>query len=284
MTNTKKFLYFGTPETSSKTLKALLDAGYIPEAVVTNPPAPAGRGRHLVDSPTALLANEHNIKVLTPSKITPEVIEELSHFHAEYAIVVAYGKILPQALIDLFPLKVFNIHYSLLPLYRGASPVESALLHNEKETGISIQEMVFEMDAGDCLSQLTVDIEESETTTSLRERLIPLGAQELIRLLPAIETSSYTKKPQDTSKVSFAKKIMKSEGQLDLSGDQLLNWCKYRAFYESPGTFFMTEKDGKPLRVKIVSATFSNGTFTPDRVIPESKNETFYKDFLKTIS
>jgi len=265
-----KFVYFGTPYVARDTLAILLARGFRPEVVVTSPDAPRGRGLTLTPSETRVLAEENGITVLTPEKLTPEVIAEIAAYGCTAGICVAYGKILPQALIDAFPQGILNIHYSLLPKYRGASPVEGALLAGETATGVSIQKMVFKLDAGDLIAQKEVAIEPIETTRELRPRLVTIGAELLADILPDFFEGRLAAAPQDESAATHSGKIDKSEGELDLAGDQQLNWNKYRAYAEGPGTYFF--KDGK--RIKIKTAEYKNGRFTPLRVVPEGKNET----------
>lgn len=273
------FAYFGTPYVARDTLRILVARGFVPKVVVTSPDAPRGRGMQLTPCETKEWALTHELLVLTPEKVTPEFIEMMQAQECEYAIVVAYGKILPQALIDVFPKGVLNIHYSLLPAYRGASPVETALLHGDTVTGVTIQQMVYKLDAGDVLAQKEVSILPTETTRELRPRLITEGAELLADLLPAFEQGSVIPVPQDEAKATHSKKIEKAEGELDLTGDPVTNWNKYRAYAESPGTYFFTERSGKRMRVKIVTATFEGGRFLPDRIIPEGKKETSYASF-----
>ena len=269
----KPFVYFGTPYVARDTLAALLEAGWKPSVVITNPDAPRGRGLVMTPSETRALALEKSIPVLTPAQIDGAAIAEIKKFGCEYAIVVAYGKLLPQALIDAFPLGIINVHYSLLPKYRGASPVESALLNGDSETGVAIQKMVLKMDAGDILAMQKVTIGPAETSKELKPRLIEVGAKLLADTLPSFEAGTLTPVPQDESQVTRAKKIDKADGELDLTGDSMANWNKYRAYAEWPGTYFF--KDAK--RIKIVSAHFENGKFIPLRIVPEGKTEIDYK-------
>lgn len=277
----KPFVYFGTPYVSRDTLEALFAAGFIPSLVVTSPDAPKGRGQELQPSETKEWALAHELPVFTPEKFAPDAIEKIRAVGAEYGIVVAYGKILPKPLIDIFPLGLINIHYSLLPKYRGASPVESVLLNEETVTGVAIQQMVHELDAGDILASEEVPIVETETTRELRPRLIAIGAQLLVDILPEFEAGALTPVPQNHAEATKCGKIAKEDGLLDLAGDSRKNWNKYRAYAESPGTYFFVEKNGKQMRVKIKTARFENGTFTPERIVPEGKKETLYSDFIK---
>ncbi|HWH16566.1 MAG TPA: methionyl-tRNA formyltransferase [Candidatus Paceibacterota bacterium] len=276
----KPFLYFGTPYVARDTLAYLVEHGYRPLAVVTSPDAPRGRGLTLTPSETKAYAETERIPVLTPERLTDEVIEELCAYGAAYAIVVAYGKILPEKLIESFPQGVLNIHYSLLPKYRGASPVEEALKQGDTVTGVSIQQMVYELDAGDVLAVRETPIAPSETARELRPRLVALGAELLVETLPSFESGTASRIPQDHAAATFSKKIRKEMGEIDLSGDAADAWNRYRAYAESPGTYTFLTKDGKRLRVKIRTAAFEDGSFVPLRVVPEGKSETDFASLL----
>lgn len=279
-TSPKPFAFFGTPYVARDTLSYLAAQGYIPEVVVSSPDARRGRGLTLTPSETKAWAEECELKVLTPETIDAKFIEQIKSYGCAYAIVVAYGKILPQALIDAFPLGILNIHYSLLPKYRGASPVEGSLLNGETETGVAIQKMVYALDAGDVLASETTAILPDETTRELRPRLVSLGARLLVDILPAFEAGTLTPAPQDHTKATVTKKIRKEQGALSLKDDSVSNWNRYRAYAESPGTYTFLAKDGKQIRVKIRTATFTDGMFIPVLVIPEGKNETAYSSLV----
>ena len=276
----KSFLFFGTPYVARDTLAFLLSHGYRPEVVITSPDAPKGRGQVLTPCETKVYAEEQGLPVLTPEQVNETFIDSLQKYDASYAIVVAYGKILPQKLIDAFPLGILNIHYSLLPQYRGASPVETALLSDDTETGVSIQQMVYALDAGDVLAHTSLSIEPEETTRELRPRLIALGSELLVTTLPAFEAGTLTRMPQDHTQATHTRKIPKEAGALSLTDDARSNWNKYRAYAESPGTYFFMKKEDARIRVKIRTATYTPGTFTPLRVVPEGKNETDYTALL----
>ncbi len=274
--STPRFVFFGTPYVARDTLDALVIAGYVPALVVTSPDARQGRGMHYTPSPTKAWAIEHDIPLMNPDAITKEVVANISEYGGEYAIVVAYGKILPQMLIHAFPKGILNIHYSLLPKYRGASPVETALLAGETMTGVSIQKMVKQLDAGDVMATREVPIGIEETTRELRPRLIQEGADLLVQSLPSFIAGTAVFTPQDASKATRCGKIAKEEGELDFPGNDTVNWNKYRAFAESPGTYFYMMKEGKKFRVKIKSATYHHARFLPFRVVPEGKKEMDY--------
>ncbi|MFZ3044180.1 MAG: methionyl-tRNA formyltransferase [Minisyncoccia bacterium] len=267
------FIYFGTPKVASDTLAFLIEHGFVPALVVTSPDAPKGRGLTLTPSPTKELALAHNIPLLTPETLDDAAIAAIAAYSTDYAICVAYGKIFPEALITAFPKGVLNVHYSLLPKYRGATPLETALLAGESETGVTIQKMVKELDAGDILAQEATPIGVAETARELRPRLIELGARLLTNTLPQFEQDDITPTPQDASLATRAYKLKKEDGLLTLDAPAEENWNKYRAYADSIGTYFF--ENGK--RMKITAASFKNGKFTIERVIPEGKNEMSYR-------
>jgi methionyl-tRNA formyltransferase len=268
-----KFAYFGTPYVARDTLSLLVDAGYQPEVVITSPDAPRGRGQQLAPCETKVWALGHGIPVLSPVVLDDAFRAELATYGCDYGITVAYGKIIPQAVLDQFPLGMLNVHYSLLPKYRGASPVETALWNGDEVTGVSIQRMVFKLDAGNILAQKMMAIETEDTTLTLRPRLIQEGAELLIQTLPGFLDGRITPVPQDEALATHTPKIKKEQGQLSLSGDPLLNWRTYRALRESPGTYFFAQKDGQKMRVKIVDAMLRGGSFDIRRIILEGKKE-----------
>lgn len=267
------FIYFGTPTVASETLAALINNGTVPSLVVTSPDAPRGRGLVLTPSPTKSLALSHGLKVITPATLDEQTLEEIKSYGCTYAIVVAYGKIFPESYIRAFPQGVINVHYSLLPKYRGATPLETALLKGESETGVTVQKMAKEMDAGDIIAQASTPIGESETARELRPRLIHMGTELLLASLPGYLNGEIKPSAQDASQATRAYKIKKEDGLLDLSAPALDNWYKYRAYADSIGTYFF--ENGK--RYKITQASLKNEKFIIERVIPEGKTETTYQ-------
>ncbi len=276
-----KFVFFGTPATASKTLELLRERGITPTLIVTNPDAPKGRGLSTAVCSAGVWARTNSIHTLTPQKLDADAIAEIKSYNCDFAVVVAYGKIFPAELISLFPHGVVNIHYSLLPNYRGASPVETALLHGDTSTGVSIQKMVSALDAGDVLATRTVAIDPLETMHELRPRLIAAGVEVLIEVLPCIALGNCVGTAQKEDNATYAPKIKKQDGQLTLTDDAHTNWNTYRAYVESPGTFFFATRGEKCIRVKIVTATFNDGAFLPTRVIPEGKKEQSYDELVR---
>jgi methionyl-tRNA formyltransferase len=266
------FAYFGTPKIASDTLARLIEQGFVPSLVITSPDAPRGRGLALTPSETKTLARAHKIPVMTPEKLDAQTIADIAAFGCDYAVCVAYGKVFPEALINAFSKGVLNVHYSLLPKYRGATPLETALLMGETETGVTVQKMVKELDAGDIVAQEAVTIGETETARELRPRLVELGAELLAEVLPDYLSGSLTPRAQDHALATRAGKIKKEDGLLALDAPAKDNWNKYRAYADSIGTYFFEK--GK--RMKITSASLKDGKFVVERVIPEGKREVAY--------
>lgn len=263
------FVFFGTPYVASDTLEILFAHGFVPTVIVTSPDRPSGRGMKMTATPVKEWAIAHNIPILTPEKLDSEFYSSLSPFACSLAIVVAYGKILPKDFIESFSLGVLNIHYSLLPHYRGASPVESALLHGDTETGVTIQRMVYELDAGDIVRMDSVSILPDDNTTSLRARLIRIGADILAETLPDYVAGKIVPVEQDHAQATKCGKMKKEDGDITNETSDQIKWNKYRAYYEWPRTYFF--KDSK--RVIISEASFENNSFVIKKVIPEGKKE-----------
>jgi methionyl-tRNA formyltransferase len=284
MYSTPSFIFFGTPDVASETLEILKGYGYIPQLIVTAPDRPVGRHFVMTPPPTKTWAIENNIPYIQPEKITPEIIESLPI--TDLYIVVAYGKILPQVLIDRPSLATLNIHYSLLPRWRGASPVEAAILHGDYETGVSIQKMVFKLDAGPVIAEQKLVIDSNDTIQTLRGKLIPMGAKLLTEeILTQLHQSQNTPRPplkegepQDESLATHCGKIKKEDALITLQDNPQILWNKYRAYHGWPCIYFL-DTEGK--RVKITHARFDKGQFIPELVIPEGKKELPWTEYRK---
>lgn len=278
------YIYFGTPDVASKTLQVMKDRGYLPNLIITSPDKRSGRGLEIHDTPVAIWSKKNNIKCLKPEKITNEFIETLQPYFAKensLSIVVAYGKILPEDLIIKPKLGTINIHYSLLPKWRGASPLESTLMNGDEVTGVSIQQMAYKLDSGPILATEELEVSINDSKDEIRNELINLGANCLCDLLPVLETRKTTPKNQDDKLATFCKKIKKEDGEIDINDDPKKNWNKYRALYGWPGVFFFIKKKNINIRIKISKAEYENNSFIIKRVIPEGKKEMSYDEFLR---
>lgn len=270
--NKLNFVFFGTPDVASKTLEILKQSGFLPTLIITAPDRPAGRKLIMTPPPVKTFAIKNNIPYIQPEKITDEFISSLPEVALN--IVIAYGKILKETLIKKPRLGSINIHYSLLPKYRGASPLESALLNGDATTGIAIQQMEYKMDSGPILTQVEVPINATDTIIEMREKLITLGAYTLAEILPKIFNEEIKSIPQDESKATFCKKIKKEDGLVDLEKDNPETiYNKFRAYKIWPRIYFF--KNNK--RIIITDAVLEEGKFIIKKIIPEGGKEQEYK-------
>ena len=263
------FAFWGTPDVASETLEILKQSGFLPSLIITSPDARSGRKMLLTPPPVKTWAIENNIPYVQPEKLTEVDLRK----DFDLFIVVAYGKIMPKGILELPKFGSINIHYSLLPKYRGASPVESAILNGDKYTGITIQQMEYKMDSGPILAQEQVEIEPTEKAPDLRKRLIKIGGDLLVKTLPELIEEKIKAIPQDETKATHCAKIKKEDGLIDLNADAVKNYNKFRAYAHWPRTFFF--KDGK--RIIITEARLENGSFVIEKIIPEGGKEMDYK-------
>ena len=276
MSKKLNFVFWGTPEVASETLEILKQAGLWPALIVTSPDAKKGRGWRLQASPVALFAEKNNIPCFKPEKLDEEFTLKLSIFNFQLFIVVAYGKIIPENLLNKPKFGSINVHYSLLPKYRGASPVESAILNGETETGVTIQQMEFKMDSGPIIAQEKTNISENEKTPDLRRRLIKIGGKLLIKTLPRLINKKIKMATQNENEATYCKKIKKEDGLVNLeteSPNVLYN--KFRAYAFWPRIFFF--KNNK--RIIITKARLEDDKFIIEKIIPENGKETDYKKY-----
>jgi methionyl-tRNA formyltransferase len=300
MNKTLNFIFWGTPDVASETLEILKKNGYMPSLIITSPDKPQGRKMLLTPPPVKLWAMENNVPYLQPEKLMKEELWDVlrtlgrsdgdgqrkfsaENFRGEQNIpelflVVAYGKIIPENIINLPKFGSINVHYSLLPKYRGASPVESAILNGDTETGITIQKMEYKMDTGPIIAQEKVEIEPDEKAPDLRKRLIKIGGELLVKTLKTPSASGHSPfaggEKQDESQATYCKKIKKEDGLIDLNDNGVKNYNKFRAYATWPRTFFF--KDGK--RIIITDAVLENNQFVIKKIIPEGGKEIDYKN------
>ncbi|MCX6753059.1 MAG: methionyl-tRNA formyltransferase [Candidatus Nomurabacteria bacterium] len=294
------FVFFGTPDVASETLEILKQSGFLPCLIVTAPDRPAGRKMILTPPPVKTWAIENNIPFIQPeNKLTnKEIYDALAilgrsdddgqkEFSTEnsrgeqsiidFFIVVAYGKILSEEIINMPKYGSINIHYSLLPKYRGASPVESAILNGDNETGIAIQKMVYKMDAGPIIAMEKVAIDPDEHAIELRKKLIKIGGDLLVNTLPDFINGKINLTEQDETKATNCKKIKKEDGILNEADSEELKYNKFRAYSLWPRTFFFKEDK----RIIVTEAQIEDSKFVIKKVLPEGKKEISYLDFIK---
>lgn len=275
-----KFAFFGTPQLAVEILDELAAAGHVPSLIVTTPDRAQGRGMELRETPIAQWARERGIEVLKPEKLDSDFISKLEARRLTRSIVVAYGKILPQALLDTMPM--YNIHYSLLPRWRGATPVESPILAGDTETGVAIQKIVYELDAGPLVAVEKTQISADETGPELRARLNDIAKKLLVQIFPQLLFGDMKLTEQDKTKATFCGKISKEDGLISLSDDGELNYRKFRAYFGWPGIYTYFERNGKKIRTIIVKAHLDGKRFVIETVKPEGKGEMAYADFVRS--
>ena len=247
-TNPLNIIFAGTPDFAATHLKALIDSSHNVIAVFSQPDRPAGRGNKLTASPVKQLAVEHNIPVYQPATLKTEEIQKIiADLNADIMIVVAYGLILPQAVLDMPKLGCLNVHGSLLPRWRGAAPIQRACWAGDSETGITIMQMDAGLDTGNMLYKLACPIESSDTSATLYEKLAKLGPQALLETLTLITQGKIKPEKQQQSQATYAEKLSKQEAKLDwnLSAKQLERCV--RAFNPWPVSYF--EVNGEPVKV-----------------------------------
>lgn len=231
-----RILFAGTPEFAVPALAALIEAGHQIVMVLTQPDRPAGRGMKLKPSPVKVLAEQHGLTVYQPESLKPaDVQAEIAAVHADVLIVAAYGLIIPTAVLNLFPKGSYNIHGSLLPRWRGAAPIHRAILAGDKETGVTIMQVVPKLDAGAMVSKWATPIRETDTTQSLHDAISCEGAKLMAQAMQTLaEQGHLPAEPQDEALVTYAHKLEKSEAALNwqASAEQLSR--QVRAFNPFP--------------------------------------------------
>lgn len=252
-----RICFMGTSEFAVPALLGLLQLPYDLVAVYTQPPRPAGRGQGIQLSPVHHLANQHQLAVFHPENFkSPESRQQFVDLKIDLAIVAAYGLILPRAILTAVTSDFINIHGSLLPRWRGASPIQAALLAGDPETGITIMRVVPKLDAGDILLQQSLPIQSTDTAQSLHDRLSLLGAEMMTTSIHQLLYQQLSAVPQDEKRVTYAGKLTKEQGRLDWQKPAAVLEREIRAFFPWPGSWF----DWRGERVRVLRAEL--GTFT----------------------
>ncbi|MCW8914353.1 MAG: methionyl-tRNA formyltransferase [Magnetovibrio sp.] len=257
-----RLIFMGTPDFSVPALQGLIHAGHEIAAVYSQPPRKAGRGQKLKPSPVHAFAETQGIEVRTPVSLKDEKTQsEFAALNADAAVVVAYGLILPKAILDAPKLGCFNIHASLLPRWRGAAPIQRAIEAGDTKTGVTIMQMDAGLDTGDMLMMGTLAITPDMNAQVLHDALSAMGGELIVEALKGIEADTITPTPQPDEGVTYAKKIDKSETRIDWSQPAHAVDAQVRAFY--PLAWF--ERNGQ--RIRVGAAKHSDQSGTPGQVI-----------------
>lgn len=272
-----KIVFMGTPQFSVPILEAIIT--HYPNTIVfSKPDKIRGRGRKKSPSPVKEIALKHNLEVHTPTT-KEDLSEEVQKIQPDLIIVVAYAMILPKKITDNYT--CINIHASLLPNYRGASPIHSALLNNDKKTGITLIQMNEKMDEGDILKIEELSIQEDDNLATLEDKLSTISSKLICEYISTLNISKHpillpNKVKQDHDKASYCKKIQKEDLELKLSDTIQTNFAKIRAFSPKPGAFIIQNNQ----RIKVLKANIENEKLVPIIIKPEGKKEMMYKDYL----
>lgn len=290
------FAFLGTDSFSVTVLEELKKAGLLPKLVIAVPDRPSGRGHQISKPESKIWAEQNNISVIQPPKLNADFINELINFPKENGfdewdifIVASYGKIIPNEILEMPRKKTLNIHPSLLPLYRGASPIESAMLDDAKETGVTIILVDEEMDHGPILNQEVVMFNEWDSRPIVEERLAKVGGSLIANSLPLWMNDEIEPQEQNHDGATYTKKISKEDGEIsvsDILSEDLDSatareiFLKIQTFQPWPNVFFFIKHKDKNIRVKITKAAW-NGRLEVLRVIPEGRKEMDFESFKK---
>ena len=293
---TARIIFFGTPAFAAEVLLFLVENKVPIAAVVTQPDRPKGRSLVLTPSPVKLIAQNHlpEIPVFQPEKASdPQFLEHLKQLGADLYVVVAFGQILTQTLLDIPPLGCINVHASLLPKYRGAAPIHRCLLNGDTETGVSIQKMVRKLDAGDVIAESSIPISPDMNFGELEKALCELSKTLLLKVLDLYAKGIPPAVPQDPDQVSFAAKVEPEEGELNWSKSAQELHNLVRAFSPRPGAWCWVWLQGEKKRLKIFrtevaqspskdfTASCASGFLKILEVQPEGKPRMSASDWLR---
>lgn len=282
-----KIIFLGSGEFGLECLNALAQSNHNLDLIVTQPPHQAGRGRKQTPTPVARWADSHSIPFIETDNVNASpAIEKIAAYQPDLIMVIAFGQKIGNELINLPPKGAINVHASLLPKYRGAAPINWAIINGEKQTGISLIALAEKMDAGDILAQAATDIGTDEAAGELHDRLAQIAAPLLIKTLDQIAdgTAVYTR--QDHSKATLAPKLKKSDGFLDFDESADILKRKIQGFWPWPGAsaIYISKKTKKPLRVTIAMAEIVETSHTadlPPGTLDENLNVICGRDALK---
>ena len=265
-----RIIFAGTPDFAARHLAALLDSHHEIIGVYTQPDRPAGRGKKLTASPVKELALEHAIPVFQPENFkSDDAKQELADQNADLMVVVAYGLLLPQAVLDTPKLGCINVHGSILPRWRGAAPIQRSIWAGDAETGVTIMQMDIGLDTGDMLNITTLPIEATDTSASMYNKLAELGPVALVKCLSDIANGTALAEKQNDDKANYAKKLSKEEAKIDWAMDaEVIERC-VRAFNPWPMSHFSV--DDKAIKVWQSRVENYQGSATPGTIIQADK-------------
>lgn len=243
-----KIIFMGTPDFSVGTFEALIEAGHEIVLAVTQPDKPKGRGEKVQYPPVKEAALKRQIPVFQPKRVrAPECIEELRKYDADIMVVIAFGQILPKEILEMTPYGCVNVHASLLPKYRGAAPIQWAVINGERVSGVTTMQMDEGLDTGDMLMKTEIVLDEKETGGSLHDKLAGAGAELCVQTLEALKDGTVVREPQQESTTEYARMLDKGMGRIDWSKDAKSIECLIRGLNPWPSAY--TEWNGKTMKI-----------------------------------
>jgi methionyl-tRNA formyltransferase len=266
-----RIAFLGTPDFAVASLRRLAEAGFEIACVYSQPPAPRGRGHALKPSPAHAFAAEHGLPVRTPASMRdPAEIAAFRALDLDAAVVVAFGQILPAAVIEAPRLGTFNLHGSLLPRWRGAAPIQRAIMAGDAVTGVEVMRLTEGLDEGPVLASETLRIGPLDTAATLHDRMAAAGAELLARTLPLIARGEARETPQASEGVTYAKKIRPKEARIDWTKPGVEVDRKIRGLSPSPGAWFELPSERGPVRVKALLSAFEDADGAPGEVLDQA--------------
>lgn len=282
-TDTLKWIFFGTDEFAVIILDSLKNKGMIPSLIICAPDIPMRRKKGFIPPATKMWAQENKVNIVQPQILDEMFIEAISTDLWDFFVVASYGKIIPQALLNIPRKGTLNVHPSLLPQYRGASPVETAIIDDCKHTGVTIMEMDSKMDHGPIISQVHYTFDSWPTSNKARIQLATIGGDELARIIPMWIHNSLDSVEQNHGKATFTKKFSKDDALIELDGNPYENFRKIQAFSGWNDAYFFIQNNNAKTRVIIKEAQYNNGALEIIRVVPEGKKEMSFEQFRSSI-
>lgn len=281
--HTISYAFFGSDEFSIGVLKELVEHGFTPTIIVSVPDSPQGRKLVMTPTPLKLWAIEHNIPCTTPDDLkSSEFISTYTALNLDLAIVASYGKIIPGNILSIPRSETLNVHPSLLPKWRGSSPIQNTILYDDV-AGVTIMHLDEKMDHGPIILQETVTLEDPDMNpplyTDLRDRLAQIGGRMLAECIEQWIKGEIKETPQVHGDATYSDRIQKKDAEIFLTDNPYTNIRKIRAYSDWPVAYFIIKKDGRDFRVKITEAKITDGKLDTLKVIPEGKNEMDYESF-----
>ncbi len=273
-----KIVFFGSSEFSIPILKALLSSEHSVALVITTPDRKKGRGQKIAPSVVKTFAQEKNLSVLAPEKLSaPSVVETVRQLGPDFLVIASYGKMVPESIFSLPKIAPLNVHPSLLPKHRGASPIQASILEGDQKTGVSIADVTKELDAGDLFAQVETEIGENENAFELSERLAELGSKLVLKTISQFIQNKVSRIKQNPSKESYAKKLDRDSGRIDWKNTASLIHRQVRAYYPWPSAFtFFHGKRLKILKTCRVKTQTEQNKIVPSTIIKLEHNKSIH--------